>query len=218
MPRFGKNAVRALVLPAARLAVWRPNSAVPIVARPAGFQKAASPCPSRETAVCPKPTASAPTGNKRNSAPEFSVVGAAPPWAARRADSATASGRKGTPLERLRLIDQHDRDVVVDGVDQATRVTHEGFRRRRRAVLERAFALRADEDLEEFGGEAHATYPRRVSDGLWRRQRGRTLTCSSRKTLSPMRASIFSRAARPIALIIRPPAPMTMPCWLSRST
>src|SRR5204863_348629 len=100
-------------------------------------------------------------------------------------------------LKRLRLIDQHDGNVVLDGIDQPARVTGEGFRIE--AMLEGAFALGADEDLEQVGREAHeAAYPSRLRAGSLRRHLGRTFTCNSRKTRwSPSSVSIFARAAGP---------------------
>src|SRR5690242_9931595 len=120
-------------------------------------------------------------------------------------------------LEVSRLVDQHDGDVVLDGVDQAAGVTHQRLLRRG-AVLERSLALRADENLEEIGRDAHGAYPRRLSAAARRRHLGRTLVCSSRNTRPPTRVSIFTRAAWPSALMVRPPAPITMPFWLARST
>src|SRR5881394_365162 len=122
------------------------------------------------------------------------------------------------PSESLRLIDQHDRDVILDRVDEATGVARQRFGGGR-AMLERPFALGADEDLEQIGRQTHdVAYPRRLSDGSWRRHLGRTFTCRSRKTRWPRRVSILARAAAPSALMARPPSPITMPFWLSRST
>src|SRR5438034_5142071 len=83
MPRRGKQAVTALVAPATRLALCSANSPFSMVARPLGFQNTASPLPSRVTALCPIPTARAPTGNKRNSPPAFCAPSAAMAWAPR---------------------------------------------------------------------------------------------------------------------------------------
>src|SRR5205814_9583074 len=96
-------------------------------------------------------------------------------------------------LEVLGLVDQQDGDVVFDRVDQAAGVTHQRFGGRR-AVLERAFALGADENFEEVGSETHPAYPRRLRDASWRRHLGSTLACSSRKTRTPSRASMFAGA------------------------
>src|SRR2546426_7546169 len=63
-----------------------------------------------------------------------------------------SNNRPAVRLEVLRLIDQHDGDVVFDGVDQAAGVTHQRFGGRR-AVLEWTFALGADENLEQVGRE-----------------------------------------------------------------
>src|SRR5207245_2554247 len=62
--------------------------------------------------------------------------------------------RSSVPLEVLRLIDQHDRDIVLDRVDQAAGLADELFLRRG-AVLERPLAFRADEDLQKIGRETH---------------------------------------------------------------
>src|SRR3989442_2221921 len=228
MRRLGKKAVSALVVPAARVALCTANSPRGRVASPAGFQNAASPRPSRATAVWPMPTAWAPTGKSRNKAPEFWIwprsvtawpdsgtVGLTDRKAASRTLRPTVR-RSDRPSEGLRLIDQHDGDVVFDGIAEATRVTDQLFGGRG-AVLQRSLALGADEDREEVGRETHTTYPRRLSDGSWRRHLGSTFTCSSRKTCWSSRASILARAAWPSALIVRPPSPITMPFWLSRS-
>src|SRR6266853_3465274 len=196
------------------------------MARPAGFQKAASPCPARVTAVCPMPTASAPTGRLRNRAPE--LLGK--DWAHRRTGPQTQRSNKAHPsigppdrltarsaLEVRRLIDQHDGNVVVHPVDQAADVAYEGFAGGG-AVFERPLALRTHQDLQQLGSKAHPAYPRRLSDGSWRRHLGITFTCSSRKTRSPSSGSILARAAVPNVLMVRPPSPITMPFWLSRST
>src|SRR5256712_12455364 len=225
MPREGKYAPSTLLRPATSEALCRANSSSDSVARPAGFQNAASPRPAMAVAVCPIPTACAPTGNTRKSAP--ALRGSS--WAARRPDGPTASSPSATatarpavrpsdrPSERFRLIDQHDGNVVFDGVDQTASMT--GERLRIGAMLERSFALRADENLEQVGREAHeVAYPSRLRDGSSRRHLGSTFTCRSRKTRWPSSASILARAAAPRALMVRPPSPMTIPFWLSRST
>src|SRR5919198_6536717 len=116
-----------------------------------------------------------------------------------------------------RLIDEHDGDVVFDGIAQTAGVAHQGFGGCG-AVLQRSLALRAHEDVEQLGREAHPAYPRRLSAGASRRHLGSTLTRNSRNTGSPSRASILARAAWPSALIVRPAAPITIPFWLARST
>src|SRR5437867_2656470 len=224
-PREGKYAVSACVGPAASEAVFSATSLRSIVASPAGFQNAASPRPSSAAAVCPMATACAPTGKSRNRAP--ALVGNS--WADNRtggpADRRSAietirppvrqSARP--PSEVLRLIDQHDGDVVFHRVDETAGVADELFPRCG-AVLEGSLALGAHEDVEQVGREAHTAYPRRLSDGSWRRHRGSTFTCSSRKTCWPSSVSIFARAAWPSALTVRPPCPITIPFWLPRST
>src|SRR5438309_1031129 len=150
-------------------------------------RNAPSPRPPTAAAVCPIPTARPPTGNTRNRAPELFTC-----WADRRiggyADShVRRAAARHPPIrqsarpasEALRLIDQHDRNVVFDGVDQPAGVAHQELGRSG-AVLKRALALRAHEDPEQVGREAHTAYPRRLSDGAWRRHLGRTLTWSSR--------------------------------------
>src|SRR6266508_271913 len=226
MPREGKYAPSTLLRPATSDALWSANSSSSRVARPAGFQNAASPRPAAAVAVCPIPTAWAPTGNTKKSAPALSgpcwVERCGASWAARRPDGPTVRSPRATatarpalrpsdrPSERLRLIDEHDGDVVFDGVNQAAGVAGERFRIR--PMLERPFALRADKNLEQIGGEAHeVAYPRRLRDGSSRRHLGRTFTCKSRNTRWPSSASILRRAAAPRALMVRPPSPMTIP-------
>src|SRR5712691_2413883 len=201
MPRRGKNTVSALVAPETRLALWRANSPLSIVASPLGFQNTASPPPSSATALWPMPTSRAPTGNSRNSAPAFWVAAVGTVWAvSRTAGPPDNNARIATirPSERLRLIDQHDGDVILHGVDQAARVAHQLLRRLGGGgtVLQRPFALGADEEVEQVGGEAPArAYPRRWSAGPSRRQRANTFTWRSKYTGWPTSASILVRAA-----------------------
>src|SRR5262245_44687546 len=166
-------------------------------------------------AACPMPAARAPTGNTRNNAPELSGWSCAVRRWAKSASSPAA--HRAVRLEAARLIDQHDRDVVLDRIREAARVTHE-LLVGRRAVLERPFALGANQQCAQLWSETHVRYPRRFRVGAWRRQRGNTLTCRSRKIRLPTRDSILARAAVPSALMASPPAPITMPFWLSRST
>src|SRR6267143_216390 len=225
MPREGKYAPSTLLRPATSEALCRANSFSDRVASPAGFQNAASPRPAAAVAVCPIPTACAPTGNTRKSAPALRggswALRRLGGWAVRRMNAIgrTQPPNRSTaqPSEAFRLIDEHDGNVVFDGIDQAAGVTGERFRIG--AMLERSFALRADENLEQVGGEAHeVAYPSRLRDGSSRRHLGRTFTCRSRKTRWPSSASILARAAAPRALMVRPLSPMTIPFWLSRST
>src|SRR5207249_9515313 len=117
----------------------------------------------------------------------------------------------------LRAFDEHDGTDGVEAVDQQAGVTSK--RLRYEPMLERSFALGADENLEEVGREAHeAAYPSRLRAGSLRRHLGRTFTCRSRNTRWPRSVSILARAAAPRALMVRPPSPMTIPFWLSRST
>src|SRR5688572_23624443 len=104
-------------------------------------------------------TACAPTGNNRKRAPALLVTSCAsdgrtvgltdrmPRTSPRLSPTVRPSGR---PSEALCLIDQHDRNVVLDGVDEAARLADELFLRRA-AVLKGPFALRADEDVEQVG-------------------------------------------------------------------
>src|SRR5258706_8729335 len=228
MPREGKYAPNTLLRPATSDALCSANSSSVSVASPAGFQNAASPRPAAAVAVWPIPTACAPTGNTRNSAPALRGSAGAERWNEGKVERhATARivarrhvptfHRSVIPSEALRLIDQHDGNVVFDGVHQAAGVT--GKRFRIRPMLERAFAFRADENREQVGSETHdAAYPSRLRDGSSRRHLGSTFTCRSRNTRWPSNASILPRAAAPRALMVRPPSPMTIPFWLSRST
>src|SRR5688572_19950984 len=96
------------------------------------------------------PTARAPTGRRRKSAPSSAV----PPCAcASRGKQRSASARPITTSERRRLIDQHDRDVVAYGVSQRTGGTEETLLPL--TVLQLTLALRADEDGEQLRGDAH---------------------------------------------------------------
>src|SRR5262249_57667055 len=75
------------------------------------------------------------------------------------------------------------------------------------------------ENVEQVEGEADdAAYRRRLSAAVSRRHFGRTFTRRSRNTRRASSASILARAAAPRALMVRPPSPMTIPFWLSRST
>src|SRR5216117_133683 len=105
MPREGKYAPNTLLRPATSDALCSANSSSVRVASPAGFQNAASPRPAAAVAVCPIPTACAPTGKTRNNAPALSGGSCA------LSGAATTDARR-IPLERLRLIDEHDRDVI----------------------------------------------------------------------------------------------------------
>src|SRR2546427_13302514 len=133
MPRDGKYAARTLLFPATRLALCSANSSSDSVASPAGFQNAASPRPAAAVAVCPIPTAWAPTGNTRNSAPALSGGCWAQSWTVGMLERTTIPTvqHSNALLERLRLIDEHDRDVVFDGVNQAAGVTGERSEERR---------------------------------------------------------------------------------------
>src|SRR5438046_9018145 len=95
-----------------------------------------------------------------------------------------SNNRPAVRLEVLRLINQHDGDGVFDGVDQAAGVTHQRFRGRR-AVLDWAVALGADEHLEELGRETNPGYPSRVRDASWRRQLGSPFARGRRNLRAP---------------------------------
>src|SRR5688500_15915645 len=60
---------------------------------------------------------------------------------------ATTAPAGSNPLKRKRLIDQHDRDAVADRIAQTAGVTDQlgGFP----SMLEFAFALRTDQNLEQ---------------------------------------------------------------------
>src|SRR5258706_420297 len=224
MPREGKYAPNPLPRPATSDALCSANSSSVSVASPAGFQNAASPRPAAAVAVWPIPTACAPTGNTRNSAPALRGGSCAERWNEGKMERQTTARiaarrhvptfhRSVIPSEALRLIDQHDGNVVLDGVDQPAGVARERLGGRTGPMLERSFAFRTDKNLEQVGGEAHeAAYPSRLRDSSSRRHLGRTFTCRSRNTRRPpSSASIFARAAAPRALMLRPPSPMTIP-------
>src|SRR5690242_8476884 len=169
MPRDGKYTLTAWAAPAGSMALCSVNSSWLSVASPAGFQNAASLRPSAAIAACPIPTACAPTGNTRNSAPELLTTCALTRTGDAAASSTPAStgppARQPQPSERLRLIDQHDRNVVFHGIAQAAGVAHQ-FLGRAGAVLQRAFALGTHEQLQQVGRETHdGIYPRRLREG-----------------------------------------------------
>src|SRR5207245_6223190 len=118
---------------------------------------AASPRASRAAAVCPIPAGRAPTGNTRNRAPELltcwasdgRTVGLTDRKTTRRTCRPTVR-RSDRPSEALRLIDQHDRNVVFERVHQAARVAHQ-YLGGSGAVLDVALALRDDVDRQQGG-------------------------------------------------------------------
>jgi hypothetical protein len=61
----------------------------------------------------------------------------------------SADGR----LERLCFVDEHDRNIIMDGVSKFARGAVE--RRIALAILERALAARADENFEKAWSEGH---------------------------------------------------------------
>src|SRR6058998_363135 len=127
MPRDGKYAARTLLFPATRLALCSANSSSASVARPAGFQNAASPRPADAVAVCPMPTAWAPTGNTRNSAPALRGGSWAESWTVGMLERTIIPTvqHSNVLLKRLRLIDQHNGNVVFDRVDEPAGVARQ---------------------------------------------------------------------------------------------
>src|SRR6185503_12588538 len=165
MPREGKYAPSTLLRPATSVALWSANSASESVASPAGFQNAASPRPVAAIAACPIPTAWAPTGKTRKSAPALMGASWAASWTIgmlERTNIPTVHP-SNILLERRRLIDQHDGNVVFDGVHQAARTARQ--RLGIGPVLERTFALGADQDQSRGAGVRY------VPPGVRRRRR-----------------------------------------------
>src|SRR5215208_4761 len=193
-------------------------------ASPAGFHHTASLPSSSAVTACPIPTARAPTGTRRNSAPSSaSEPCAAADWTAPHSTAAAATAaRSPDALDRRRLIDQHDRDVIANGVAKPARATDEA--RFALLVFQLALALGADEDRQELGGQRHLALspgsrkPKRRSADALRRQLGRTFTQRSRYTGAPTSSSTFTRAERPISRSRAPLLPIRIPFWLSRST
>src|SRR5215212_102142 len=184
-----------------------------IRATPEGFDQIASLPSLSATAACAIPTVCAPTGSRRNSAPSELD------WAARLGalttlpaltSAAMTQGRR--TLERRRLIDQHDRDVIAYRIPEGARVTNET--RFSFTIFEIALAPGANEDLEKLCVNAHLRssfaweYPNRSSADVLFRQFGSTLIHKSRYTLSPTNASIFFRDACPTSRMRAPLAPM----------
>src|ERR1035437_699648 len=123
-------------------------------ASPAGFAQIDSPPISDATSACPRPTARAPTGTSRKSAPcvesepcARDIAGAA------HSTAATMTRWSVRTLERRCLIDEHHRNVVADRIPKLARLAIE--RRLAFAILERALAARADQDFEKSWCERH---------------------------------------------------------------
>src|SRR4051812_35757477 len=105
----------------------------------AGFHQMPSLPGLAATIACPIPTAWAPVGSNRNSAPSLPLGVWAP--AARMLSDAIAM------LERSRLIDQHNRDVFAHGVAKTAFVAKQHLLLL--AVLELTLTFRADEDFQQ---------------------------------------------------------------------
>src|ERR1019366_9346147 len=123
-------------------------------ARPAGFAQIDSPPISDATSACPRPTARAPTGTSRKSAPcvesepcARDIAGAA------HSTAATMTRWIVRTLERRGLIDEHHRNVVADGISKLAALAIE--RRLAFAILEGASAARAHQHFEKSWGEGH---------------------------------------------------------------
>ena len=146
---------------------------------------------------------------------------AAPPHSS---DRGGATGIVIGTLERRRLIDEHDRNVVAHRVAQPARVAHEA--RFRFAILELALALRADENCEQLRGQgSFALFLSRVGSRTARERRGSRRQLG--KHLHPQiqidaLADESSRSSRGrpgrSRESARPCAPMRIRFWLSRST
>src|SRR3990172_1211363 len=124
-----------------------------ISARPAGFQNAASAVWASAMPAWPSAVVRAPTAISKNVAPpSVTSLGV---WPARgRVRPRPATIRAS--LERLRLINEHDRDIVLDRVDEAAGVAGELFLGLG-VVFEVALALGADEDFKQVGRQAHSS-------------------------------------------------------------
>src|SRR3954464_15254451 len=100
--------------------------------------------------------------------------------------------------ERLGFVDQHDGDAVLDGVHKAAGLADQ--RLRSGPVLQLTLAFRADQNLEELGGQSHADSfgvagkPNRASAPELFRQFGSVLTQQSRYTGAPISSSSRARA------------------------
>src|SRR3970282_291694 len=90
-----------------------------IRASPAGFQNAASAVRASAMPAWPSAVARAPTAMSRNAAPpSVTSLGAWPARELLRPRPATIRAS----LKRLRLINEHDRDIVLDRVDEGAGV------------------------------------------------------------------------------------------------
>src|SRR5687767_215112 len=150
----------------------------------AGFHQTLSLPPRSATTAWPRPTDRAPTGRRRKSAPSCARPVCARRSLASAARSARAPAIGIAPLERCRLIHEHDRNVVADRVLQPARMADEA--RLIGPILEFALALRADENRQQLRRQGHLPgswvirYPNRSRARKSRRQLARTLTHRSR--------------------------------------
>ncbi len=148
--------------------LWLKSSRVSSrLATPAGFHSTSSPVPRRPVTALPIPTARAPMGRSRNSAPSEAAPSRPLDRAWGSLSSSPATMRRDTPscavavngapksaikatsaagLEGFGFIDQHDRDTVLNIVAQPARMAQEGgfFL----PVLQLAPTLRADQHVE----------------------------------------------------------------------
>src|SRR5882757_11130124 len=146
---LGRTNVSASPTPATVCEWWIASSRLSCWAIDAGFHQMPSLPGFPATIAWPMPTACAPVGSSRKREPSLPVGSCALARPAMIAESAT--------LKRSRLIDQHDWDVVTDGIAQPTLVTEKGLLRL--SILEFALALRADEDFEEARRQGHLLFP-----------------------------------------------------------
>src|SRR5687767_15126189 len=108
-------------------------------ARAAGFHQRPSDPSRRATTAWPNPTARAPTGRNRNAPPSLPSL----PCAARAGAWHTKAARISA-LQRSRLIDEHDGDIIAERIAEPAVLAIE--LRLLRMILELALALGADQN------------------------------------------------------------------------
>src|SRR6267143_3577292 len=116
----------------------------------AGFHQIPSLPGLAATIACPIPTACAPVGRRRKRAPSLPVVVV---WAPAPPATRLATAK----LERSRLIDQHDGDIIAHGVAEPAFVADENLLRF--TILELRLAFGTHEDLEQAFRQTHLLFP-----------------------------------------------------------
>ncbi len=149
MERIGQASESTSLLVSNADSLWLNSSRrSAMLATPAGFQSTSSPIPRIPVTAPPIPTARAPTGSRRNSAPSDGAPPVGGSWAAEKDGPASAARvASAAALERFSLIYQQHRDTVVNSVPEPAGIAQkDGFLR---PVFQFANALRAGQYLQQ---------------------------------------------------------------------